>query len=87
MIKTIIDMWYECHPEPILVTEESKLEGEMKTHHPLPEYIHRHLKPELKVDLPNISEKPTQQQAIDARALRERDEALAEVERLTQENK
>ena len=87
MIKSIIDMWYKCHPEPILITDESELEGEIKIHHALPEYIHRRLEPELKVDLPIVPEKPTQQQAIATRALRERDEALAEVERLTQENK
>ncbi|KAI6681027.1 hypothetical protein NL676_034908 [Syzygium grande] len=86
MIRSIIDMWYKCRPEPILIIDESELEGEMKIHHALPEYIHRRLEPELKVDLPNVPEKLTQQQAIAVRALRERDEALAEVERLTQEN-
>ncbi|XP_056175275.1 uncharacterized protein LOC130140284 [Syzygium oleosum] len=78
MITSIIDMWYKCHPEPILITDESELEGEMKIHHALPDYIHRRLEPELKVDLPNVPEKPTQQQAIATRALREKDEALAE---------
>jgi len=65
----------------------TELEGEMKLHHASRDYIIHYLEPELKVIIPHVLLNLTPREAHMWRLIRDRDEALAKMERLAEENK
>ncbi|KAL3735144.1 hypothetical protein ACJRO7_024306 [Eucalyptus globulus] len=84
-VENIINILHHCPPRDIeWVTE---LEGEMREHHASRGYIDRRIEPEVTVVIPKFPTKPTPKEIQMRRIIRERDEALAKVERLTETNK
>ncbi|KAL3719080.1 hypothetical protein ACJRO7_004083 [Eucalyptus globulus] len=81
-VENIIDILHHRPPRDIeWVTE---LEGEMREHHASRGYIDRRIEPKVAVVIPKFPMKPTPKEIQMGRIIREMDEALAKVERLTE---